>query len=108
MNTPALIASVDELVAEFSANAARSGPLLALTTLVGRLRAPMREPAVWAAVADAMMRKGFAEPAAGVLASALQQYPRNAELHYLRGNALRVAQYFEEAEADFRAALAQS
>src|SRR6516162_5693490 len=106
MNTPALIASVDELVAEFSASAARSGPLAALTTLVGRLREPMREPSVWAAVADAMTRNGFGEPAAGVLASALQHYPRNAELHYLRGNALRVTRYFDEAEADFRAALA--
>ena len=108
MNTPALIASVDELVAEFSASAARSGPLAALTTLVGRLREPMREPSVWAAVADAMTRNGFGEPAAGVLASALQHYPRNAELHYLRGNALRVTRYFDEAEADFRAALAQA
>jgi tetratricopeptide (TPR) repeat protein len=108
MNTPALIASVDELVAEFSASAARSGPLIPLAALIDRLREPMREPAVWAAVADAMMRNAFAEPAAGVLASALQQYPRHAELHYLRGNALRVARYFDEAETEFRAALALS
>jgi tetratricopeptide (TPR) repeat protein len=105
MTTPAVIASVDELVAAYAAEAARSGPLLPLTTLIARLRQPVRDADFWARVAETMIRDGFAEPAAVVLGGGLQLHPQQAELHYLRGNALRIAQRHDEAEADFRAAL---
>lgn len=105
MNTPAANGSVDELVAAYVAEAARAGPLLPLAALISRLRDPRRDASIWARVGNALIRTGFAEPAAAVLGVALQQHPRQAELHYLRGNALRVAQRHDEAEADFRAAL---
>jgi len=106
MNLPATMALVEELLAAYSADSARSGPVLPLATLLARLREPMRDAAVWAATGAAMLQNGFAEPAAAVLTAALQVYPRAAELQYLRGNALRVAQRADEAEQDFRGALA--
>ncbi len=108
MNTPASIATVDELFASYAAEAARSGPLLPLAALLARLRESPRDAAFWARVGDAMIRNGFAEPAAVFLVAALQHYPQTVELLYLRGNALRVAQRFDEAEASFRAALARA
>jgi tetratricopeptide (TPR) repeat protein len=108
MNTPALTASVDELLANYAAEAARNGPLLPLAALLARLREPPRDAAFWARVGDAMIRNGFAEPAAVLLAAGLQHFPQTVELLYLRGNALRVAQRFDEAEASFRAALART
>jgi len=105
MNLPASMAVVEELLAAYTVDAARSGPLLPLATLLTRLREPLRDAAVWAATGAALTRNGFAEPAAAVLAAALQIYPRHVELQYLRGNALRVAQRPDEAEQDFRAAL---
>src|ERR1700757_1878561 len=108
MNTPALITSVDELIAGYAADAARSGPLLPLTHLIARLRDPPRDAGFWGRIGDAMLRNGFAEPAAAVLAAGLQQHPRHAQLHYLRGNALRVAARVDDAETDFREALALS
>lgn len=106
MNTTALITEVDQLVAGYASDVQRSGPVLPLTHLIGRLREAGSEPLFWARVGDAMMRAGFAEPAAAVISAGLQQYPENAELQYARGNALRIGQRFEDAEADFRAALA--
>jgi len=108
MNTPALTATVDELLANYAAEAARNGPLLPLAALLARLREPPRDAAFWARVGDAMIRNGFAEPAAVLLAAGLQHFPQTVELLYLRGNALRVAQRFDEAEASFRAALARA
>jgi len=107
MITPASIATVDELFASYAAEAARSGPVLPLAALLARLREPLRDAVFWARVGDAMIRNGFAEPAAVVLAAGLHHYPQTGELSYLRGNALRVAQRFDEAEASFRAALAR-
>jgi len=106
MSLPATLALVEELLAAYNADAARSGPVLPLATLLARLREPMRDATVWAATGTALLRNGFAEPAAAVLAAALQVYPGTAELQYLRGNALRVAQRPDDAERDFRAALA--
>jgi len=108
MNTPALTATVDQLFASYAAEAARSGPVLPLAALLARLREPLRDAVFWARVGDAMIRNGFAEPAAVVLAAGLHHYPQAVELLYLRGNALRVAQRFDEAEASFRAALARA
>jgi len=106
MNTTTLMASVDEVVASFAADSATKGPLLPLATLLARLRSASPDARFWGAVGDAMIRNGFAEPAAAVLAAGLQQHPQNAELLYLRGNALRVSARYQEAEQEFRAALA--
>jgi len=101
-------ALIDELIATFAAGATRSGPLLPLAALIARLH-ESRHPAVfWAHLGEAMIRGGFAPPAAAVLASALEQYPDDVELHYLRGNALRVSQRYDEAEQDFRKALGRN
>src|SRR4051812_28880744 len=108
MNTTNLMASVDEVVATFAADAASKGPLLPLASLLARLRSASPDVRFWAAVGDAMIRNGFAEPAAAVLAAGLQQHAQNAELLYLRGNALRVSTRYDEAEQEFRAALALS
>ena len=105
MSTPAQ-ASVDELVAAFAAGTAGGSALAPLAALVAQLRAPLRDAAFWAQVADALIRNGFAEPAAALLAVGLQHHPRAAELHYLRGNALRMVQRPAEAEPELRAALA--
>src|SRR5262249_37352684 len=105
MTTPATTVSVEEWVAAFAADAARRGPVLPLAALVNRLRETRHDATLWARAGDALTRNGFAEPAAALLAAALQQHPRDAELHYLRGNALRVSQRHDEAERDFRAAL---
>jgi tetratricopeptide (TPR) repeat protein len=106
MTTPAPITSADELLAAFAADAARRGPMLPLTTLIARLRDPPRDAAFWGDVGDAMIRGGFAEAAAALLGAGLRQHPRHAHLHYLRGNALRVSRRLDEAETDFRTALA--
>jgi tetratricopeptide (TPR) repeat protein len=106
MTTPAPMTSVDELLAAFAADAARRGPMLPLTALIARLRDPPRDAAFWGDVGDAMIRSGFAEPAVALLGAGLRQHPRNAQLHYLRGNALRVSRRLDEAETDFRTALA--
>ena len=108
MDKTTLMASVDEVVATFAADAASKGPLLPLASLLARLRSAGPDARFWGAVGDAMTRNGFAEPAAAVLAAGLQQHPRNAELLYLRGNALRVSARYDEAEPEFRAALALS
>jgi tetratricopeptide (TPR) repeat protein len=100
-------ALIDELIATFAAGATRGGPLLPLAALIARLRETPHAAQFWAHLGEAMIRAGFAEPAAAVLASALEQYPDNVELHYLRGNALRVSQRYVEAEQDFRKALAR-
>ena len=105
MNTTALITSVDQLVAGYASDVQRSGPVLPLTNLIARLRDSGSEPMFWARVGDAMMRAGFAEAAAAVISAGMQQHPGSAELQYARGNALRIGQRFEDAEADFRAAL---
>lgn len=97
--------SIDELLAAYSADAARSGPLLPLAGLITRLREPLRPAPFWAGLGNGLLRAGFAEPAAALLAAAQQHYPADAELHYLRGNALRVAQRAEDAEGELRAAL---
>ena len=107
MSTPTTEAAlIDELIATFAAGATRSGPLLPLAALIARLHEVRYAPEFWAHLGEAMIRGGFAEPAAAVLASALEQYPDNVELHYLRGNALRVSQRYDEAEQDLRKALA--
>lgn len=100
-------ATIDELIATFAAGASRSGPLLPLAALIAHLRESPHPATFWAHLGEAMIRGGFAEPAAAVLASALEHYPDNVELHYLRGNALRVSQRYEEAEQDFRHALSR-
>jgi len=105
MTTPATILSVDELVAIYAAEAMRSGPAPPLVALVTRLRDAGSDADFWARVGDALSGNGFAEAAAALLAAGLQQHPRQAQLHYLRGNALRVSQRHAEAETDFRAAL---
>ena len=108
VNTQVSIAAVDEMIAAYAAEAQRAGALPPLAELLARLREPMRDAAFWARVGDALIRNGFAEPAAVVLAAALVHYPHNTELLYLRANALRVAQRFNEAEAHFRGALARA
>jgi tetratricopeptide (TPR) repeat protein len=100
-------ATIDEMIATFAAGASRSGPLLPLAALIAHLRESPPTAQFWAHLGEAMIRGGFAEPAAAVLASALEHYPDNVELHYLRGNALRVSQRFDEAEQDFRKALSR-
>ena len=108
MTTPKIEAAlIDELIATFAAGATRSGPLLPLAALIARLRETPHPAVFWAHLGEAMIRGGFAEPAAAVLASALEHYPDDVELHYLRGNALRVSQRYVEAEQDFRKALAR-
>ncbi len=105
MTTPAAILSVDEQVATYTAEAMRSGPVLPLAALVARLRVAGSDADFWAQVGAALSRDGFAEPAAALLAAGLQLHPRHAQMHYLRGNALRVSQRHAEAETDFRTAL---
>ena len=108
MTTPKIeAAQIDELIATFAAGATRSGPLLPLAALIAGLRETPHPSQFWAHLGEAMIRGGFAEPAAAVLASALEHYPDDVELHYLRGNALRVSQRYAEAEQDFRTALAR-
>jgi tetratricopeptide (TPR) repeat protein len=108
MTTPMTEAAViDELIATYAAGATRSGPLLPLAALIARLRESRHTAQFWAHLGEAMIRGGFAEPAAAVLASALEHYPDDVELHYLRGNALRVSQRYDEAEQDFRQALSR-
>jgi tetratricopeptide (TPR) repeat protein len=108
MTTPKIEAAlIDELIATFAAGATRSGPLLPLAALIAGQRESRHSAEFWAHLGEAMIRGGFAEPAAAVLASALEQYPDDIELHYLRGNALRVSQRYDEAEQDFRKALAR-
>jgi tetratricopeptide (TPR) repeat protein len=105
VNTSAPLVTIDEMIAAFAADAARSGPLLPLAALIGRLREPLRDAAGWASAGEALIRAGFAEPAAALLAAGLQQHPGAVELRYLRGNALRVSQHQAEAEEEFRATL---
>ena len=105
MNTRALIGSVDELVAGYAAEVARSGPVPPLTQLIARLRESMSGALFWGRVGEAMTRGGHADGATALLSAGLQQHPRTAELHYLRGNALRVTARYADAEADFREAL---
>ena len=108
MTTPMTdAAEIDELIATFAAGATRSGPLLPLAALIARLGGSRHAASFWAHLGEAMIRAGFAEPAAAVLASALGHYPDDVELHYLRGNALRVSQRYDEAEQDFRQALSR-
>jgi tetratricopeptide (TPR) repeat protein len=109
MTTPKIEAAlIDELIATFAAGATRSGPLLPLAALIARLRETRHSAEFCAHLGEAMIRGGFAEPAAAVLASALENYPDDVELHYLRGNALRVSQRYDEAEQDFRKALTRT
>ena len=107
MNTFSPDRAVDEAVAAFAAEVAKGATLAPLMALIARLRQPLRDAGFWASVGDAMMRGGFAEPAAALLAAALQNHPDAVELKYLRGNALRVIQRHEEAERCFHAALAE-
>src|SRR5258706_5355840 len=109
MTTPMTeAATIDEMIATFAAGASRSGPLLPLATLIAHVRESRFTAQFLGHLGEAMIRGGFAEPAAAVLASALEQYPHDVELHYLRGNALRVSQRLDEAEQDFRIALARA
>jgi tetratricopeptide (TPR) repeat protein len=108
MNQPLPLPTIDEVFADYSAGAARSGPLLPLASLLVRLREPLRDAAFWAGLGNAMLRNGFADPAAAMLAAALAHYPDDIQLRYLRGNALRVAQRLDEAERELRGALARA
>jgi tetratricopeptide (TPR) repeat protein len=96
----------DEQLAAFPADAAQRGPAQALSLLLASLRDPLRAGDDWARSADALLRAGFAEPAAALLDTALQHYRGDAQLTYLRGNAQRVLGRLAAAEDDFRAALA--
>lgn len=105
MKPPVATLTVDEHVAAFVADAAQRGPAHALSFLVAALRDPLRVRDDWARCADALLRKGFAEPAAALLDAALQHHRGDVQLTYLHGNAQRVLGRLQAAENDFRAAL---
>ena len=62
---------------------------------------------VWCGVADGLFARGAFDGELALLDQASHTLGSNAALHYRRGNALRVLGRTDEAEAAFRAALAQ-
>jgi len=96
---------VDALLAEFMAESARRGGLAALLQLAERLQTHSLRLDDWAALLAGLLRGGFAEEAAEIAALALRSLPQNPQLHYWRGNALRVAGRPDDAELELRAAL---
>jgi tetratricopeptide (TPR) repeat protein len=92
----------DILLAEFAAEAARTGDVAALALLHLRLVNPPAPLQLWIDLAAGLLRSGFAFAAAELAGSALRHFPQNAQLHYWRGNALRVSGQLADAERELR------
>jgi tetratricopeptide (TPR) repeat protein len=94
--------AADVLLAEFTADAARGNAGAALARLHTRLAAPPAPLQVWLDAVTGLLRNGFAAGAAELAGDALSHFPQNPQLHYWRGNALRVAGQFADAEHELR------
>src|SRR6185295_3200705 len=77
----------------------------ALLQLAERLQARRLALDHWVALLAGLLRGGFAEETAEIAAMALRALPQNPQLHYWRGNALRVAGRLDDAARELQAAL---
>jgi tetratricopeptide (TPR) repeat protein len=98
---------VDNLFEKFAERCGSHGVVSAAGALLADLRAQGDPGAgAWRHLAEQLIRAGYPQVAAQVLTAAIERCALAPELHYWRGNALRLDGRHAEAERDFRTALA--
>jgi tetratricopeptide (TPR) repeat protein len=91
-----------ELLSAFLADAGRRGEGVAIATLLDDASVRSLDAVTCSRLAEAVLRAGYAAAALALLDGAIRRDPDSIELHYQRGNALRVLGQPQSAEEELR------